>query len=517
MEKFFNCSGACVPSKHYMVEVEPKFPGLQGLVAQERYFIIHAPRQTGKTTIVNQFVEHLNRQEKYVALYVNVESGQALRNQVERVNNLVIAAIELSAKVYLPKAYRPSEACFKIRSMEHGLSTFLTEWCLELPKPLVLFIDEIDALIGDSLISILRQLRDGYNKRPKAFPHSLCLIGLRDIRDYRIYSDSTKRYVVGGSAFNIKEESVRIQNFTPDQVHDLYQQHTDATGQAFAKGTVQYLFEQTNGQPWLVNALGRELCFAKKAVPRDQTITQIHVDEAIERLILRRDVHLDQLADKLTEPRVAKIIEGILVGQEGDVLEEEINEHQQYLTDLGLIRLGPQGLQIANPIYQEIIPRELTAYQQNVLGQNPIWFVTDTGKLDIQKVIDRYIEFYKEHSEMITTRKTYSEAAHHLLFMAWLQRITNGGGRIRREYAAGLKRLDLCIEFAEERFAFELKLSSRQVLKEGRKQLSQYLHRLNLPSGWLLIFHRGEAKDWDQIGRREHLTEAGKHIEVIWL
>ncbi len=517
MEKFFNCSGPCIPEDHYLVDIRPQFQGLQQLVDEKRYFIMHAPRQTGKTTLVNQFVEHLNDQGTYLVLYANVEAGQALRNQVEKVNNLVIAELEQSAKINIPQAYRPSESCFDIRSMEKGVSTFLTNWCLELPKPLVLFMDEIDALIGDSLISILRQLRQGYNQRPKAFPHALCLIGLRDVRDYRIYSDETQRYVVGGSAFNIKEKSVRIQDFTVEQVQNLYRQHTDATGQAFAPEAVQHVFAQTQGQPWLVNALGRELCFEKDAVSRDQIITKTHVHEAIERLILRRDVHLDQLADKLTEPRVAQIIEGILVGKEETPREEAINEHQQYLIDLGLIRIGNQGLQIANPIYQEIIPRELTAYQQNVLGQDPVWYVTESGKLNIQKVLDRYIEFYKEHNELITTRKTYTEAAHHLLFMAWLQRITNGGGYIRREYAAGLKRLDLCIEFAGERFAFELKLNSGRALQEGREQLAAYLHRLGLTSGWLIVFNRGEVEDWDSVGRRETLAEDGKQIEVIWL
>ncbi len=517
MEKFFNCSGACIPEDHYMVDIRYQFEQLQPLVDEKRYFIMHAPRQTGKTTIINQYVEHLNQQEAYIALYTNFEGGQALRNQVERVNNLVISTIELAAQVDLPEEYHPSEACFDIRSMEQGLLTFLTKWCLELPKPLVLFIDEIDALIGDSLISVLRQLRHGYNKRPKSFPHALCLIGLRDIRDYRIYSDETKRYVIGGSAFNIKEKSVRIPDFTLDQVRHLYQQHTEATGQPFAPNAVLHVFEQTNGQPWLVNALGRELCFEAKAVPREQTVSKAHVDAAIERLILRRDVHLDQLADKLTEPRVARIIEGILIGTETGEESQTAGEDKQYLMDLGLLRKGKHGDEIANPIYQEIIPRELTAVRQDRLGQDPAWYILETGKLDIRKVIDRYIEFYKEHSELITTRKTYTEAAHHLLLMSWLQRITNGGGTIRREYAAGLGRLDLCIEFAGERFAFELKLNSRRVLEEGRQQLADYLHRLSLPSGWLIVFSRGDVKDWDLVGRREHVVEAGKKIEVIWL
>ena len=128
-----------------------------------------------------------------------------------------------------------------------------------------------------------------------------------------------------------------------------------------------------------------------------------------------------------------------------------------------------------------------------------------------------YIEFYKEHSELVTKRRTYTEAAHHLLFMAWLQRIVNSGGHISREYAAGLGRLDLCIEFAGERFAFELKLSGKKALSEGKKQLVDYLQRLSLDRGWLVIFSRKAIEDWDTVGKREWATEGGKKIEVIWL
>lgn len=499
-----------------MIDTKERFTNVRELIDQKKYFIVHAPRQTGKTTNMIELAKELNEEGHYIALYLDVEAGQALRNNVEDVNLLIISEFESQAKIYLPKTYHPQESCFEARSMQRGLAHFLSEWCMQLPKPLVVFMDEVDSLIGDSLISVLRQLRGGYNNRPKAFPHSLCIIGLRDIRDYRIYSDSSKRYVIGGSAFNIKDESIRFEDFTLTQVQTLYNQHTKATGQAFLEGTLQKVFDLTQGQPWLVNALGRELCFGKHKVPDRRTVTPKDVEKAVEILILRRDVHLDQLADKLTEERVIQVIQPILLGEE---THEKVvkNEDKQYLIDLGLIRLGANGLEIANPIYREVIPRELTAYRQDMLGQNPAWYVKEDGNLDISKVLDEYIKFYKEHHELVTTRKTYTEAAHHLLFMAWLQRIVNGGGTISREYAAGLKRLDLCIHFAGNRYAFELKLNYKNVLSEGVVQLSQYLDRLSLTSGWLIIFSRGDIDDWELVGRKETKEYEDKLIEVIWL
>ncbi|MDM8560252.1 AAA-like domain-containing protein, partial [Candidatus Parabeggiatoa sp. HSG14] len=429
--KTFNTGGPCIPSDHYMVSTTPHFETIQKLIDNKRYFILHAPRQTGKTTLMLQLTEKLNQEGKYIALYVNVEAAQPWRNNIAEVNQTIIHEFRIKAKISLPEEYQPSSACFE--NIGNEFSLFLTLWCMELPKPLVVFMDEVDALIGDGLISVLRQLRSGYTQRPKAFPHALCLIGLRDVRDYRIYSDASKRYIVGGSAFNVKEKSIRLADFTEAQVQELYAQHTEATGQTFTEKALQKIYELTQGQPWLVNALGRELCFEEQALAVEQTVTDSDVDFATEILIQRRDVHLDQLADKLTEPRVAKIIEAILIGEDqGEQQEETVffdwNENKQYLIDLGLVRSGKRGLEIANPIYREIIPRELTAYQQDMLGIDPKWYVKPSGKLDIDKVLDAYVAFYKEHSELITNRRTYTEAAHHLLFMAWLQRIVNSGG-----------------------------------------------------------------------------------------
>jgi hypothetical protein len=438
-----------------------------------------------------QLVENLNHEGKYIALYVNVEAAQPLRNDIEGVNELIISEFETNARIYLDQSLQPQENCFQIRSMQNGINEFLSRWSFQLPKPLVVLMDEVDSLIGDGLISVLRQLRAGYTKRPRAFPQALCLIGLRDIRDYRIYSDSKQDYVIGGSAFNIKEKSIRLRDFTLAQIVQLYSQHTQATGQAFTDSALQQIYELTQGQPWLVNALGRELCFDEHAVAPEQKVTKAHVDNAAEILINRRDVHLDQLSDKLTEPRVARIIESILIGEDNKSEEEDLrsdfNEDRQYLIDLGLVRIGTYGLEIANPIYREVIPRELTVYRQDMLGINPQWYVKANGKLDIEKVIQAYIEFYKRHSELVTKRRTYTEAAHHLLFMAWLQRICNSGGRISREYAAGLGRLDLCIEFAGESFAFELKLSGKSALSEGLCIVNILLTNINNISQFICL------------------------------
>jgi hypothetical protein len=253
-----------------------------------------------------------------------------------------------------------------------ALNEVLTRWSPKSPKPIVLLVDEIDSLVGDTLISVLRQLRAGYPKRPALFPQSIVLCGVRDVRDYRIHSDREKTIITGGSAFNIKAKSLRLGNFLRTEVETLYAQHTEETGQQFETEALDLVWILTHGQPWLVNALGYEVCFEmKQGRDRSKTITAEMVTEAKERIILRRETHIDQLVDKLHEERVRKVIEPILAGTSSPNMIP--TDDILYVQDLGLIQIEGQ-LSIANRIYQEIIPRELTYSTQLTIAHQPAWY-----------------------------------------------------------------------------------------------------------------------------------------------
>ncbi len=215
------------------------------------------------------------------------------------------------------------------------------------------------------------------------------------------------------------------------------------------------------------------------------------------------------------------IIQKILLGEQINLHRGSILEDKQYLIDLGLVKEGKQGLEIANAIYREIIPRELTHMDQVTLGEDPAWYITPDGTLNVPKLLREFVTFYKEHHEMITKRKTYNEAAHHLIFMSWLQRIVNSGGRVQREYATGLGRMDLCVEFGgkdnPQRYAFELKLMDKTALEKGKNQLAGYLKRLGLDSGWLILFQRGEVEDVEALGEEETIQHQNKTLQILKL
>jgi hypothetical protein len=487
MPRWFNTAGPCQADNHYMLPPIIRLPKVARLIDQESYFVIHAPRQIGKTTAILALAEQLNASGKYLAAVLSVEIGAPFGNDIGAAELAILATWRDTLEFSLPLALQPP--AWGDAPAGQRISHALQKWSQVCPLPLVIFIDEADALRDQSLISLLRQLRDGYPRRPKGFPCSIGLIGLRDVRDYKVASGGSDRLNTS-SPFNIKVESLTLRNFNESEVAELYQQHTTDTGQIFAPEALQLAFDLTQGQPWLVNALARQL-IEEIAPEPETTITSTMVEEAKEILIRRQDTHLDSLAERLRENRVKVIIEPMLAGLElGDVPNEDI----QFVQDLGLCRMDPLGgLTIANPIYREVLPRVLTVTPMASLPQiNPTWLTT-TGELDTERLLHSFMDFWLQHGEALLKSASYPEIAPHLVLMAFLHRVINGGGTLEREYAIGRDRMDLCLRYGSVILGIELKVwrtGRSDPLTKGLEQLEKYLDRLNQSSGWLVIFDR---------------------------
>jgi hypothetical protein len=506
MARTFNTAGPCNPADHYMLPPERRLPRVQELVAQGHYFVVHAPRQSGKTTLFRSFAERLTAEGEVAALLVSCERAQAAGGDVDRGVEAILRTIEQRAE-RLPPELRPPrvEEALHVGG-ESALAFYLARWAEGCPRPLVLFLDEIDALLDATLISVLRQLREGFAERPAHFPAALALIGLRDVRDYRLEDRPESAHLGTASPFNVKVESLRLPNFEPAEVIELLGQHQAETGQAFEAEARLKVWELTGGQPWLVNALAREAVEVLAPEPGQKIGVEI-VEAAQQRLILRRETHLDSLVERLREPRVRKIIEPILAGQLLD--PDPWHGDLEYVQDLGLVAAGPQGVRIANKIYQEIIPRALGAMVESSLPSFEGPFVTAEGRLDEEKLLAEFRHFWNENAEFFLERSPYSEAAAQIVFMAFLQRIVNGGGQVDREYGVGRGRIDLLVRWpspaGQQRWAIELKVwreGQRDPLPESKAQLVAYLERLSLGEGTLVIFdlrrktEPGVAREW---------------------
>jgi hypothetical protein len=297
MPRWFNTAGPCQAENHYMLPPLTRLPQVERLIAQRSYFVIHAPRQIGKTTAILSLAEQLNASGQYISAVLSVEIGAPFGDDVGAAELAILANWRDTLDFRLLPELQPP--AWDDAPPGQRINHALQKWSQACPLPLVIFIDEVDAWRDQALISLLRQLRDGYARRPHGFPSSISLIGLRDVRDYKVASGGSARLQTS-SPFNIKVESLTLRNFNESEVAELYQQHTKDTGQIFVPEATQLAFDLTQGQPWLVNALARQL--TEEIAPEPTTtITPAMVDEAKEILIRRQDTHLDSLAERLRE------------------------------------------------------------------------------------------------------------------------------------------------------------------------------------------------------------------------
>ncbi|MFH1466035.1 MAG: ATP-binding protein [Pseudomonadota bacterium] len=521
--RHFNTAGPCVAALHYRLPALERLPGIEDLVEQGHYFVLHAPRQTGKTTALRELAVRLAATGRFAAVYASCEAGQAVGEDYEAAQRAVLASLQRGG-AGLPEACRPPAVWPRLAGPTQ-LVDGLTAWSRACPLPVVLLLDEIDALVGQSLISVLRQLREGFPNRPAGFSASVVLCGMRDVRDYRAASGGDPERLGTASPFNVSVESLRLRNFTHDDVAALYGQHTAETGQPFKEEALERAFALSGGQPWLVNALAREV-IEKMGVAPPAAVTAEHLEQAKERLILARATHLDSLAARLAEERVRRVLEPVLAGSFGDTPADVYNDDLQYVRDLGLVASGA-GLRIANPIYNEVIVRVLAGSVEDRLPvPEPRTFILPDGRLDLRLVLTEFAAFWREHGEILVGTANWREVACQLVLMAWLQRVVNGGGLVDREYGIGRGRIDLLLRWPHgtprtwQREALELKVwapGRKDPLPQGLDQLDAYLGRVGLSSGYLVLFdRRPEALPIeDRTVFAEMTTPSGRAVTVL--
>jgi hypothetical protein len=502
-----------------MIEAATRLQGVEQLIDMEQYFVIHAARQSGKTTYLNDLAGRLNASGRYYALYCSLESVQGIADPEKAI----------------PKIVKKIKHVLKLYNIPHGdnfakdadyddytgvLNIELTMLCTSLDKPLILLFDEADCLSGGTLITFLRQLRDGYNNRIRfPFVHSIALVGMRNIRDYKAKVRPDSESLGSSSPFNIVKKSLTLKNFTKEEIRQLYQQHTDETGQVFEEGVIELVWQQTQGQPWLVNAVACEVIEAILQFDYTQPVTAELAAKAVQTLILRRDTHIDSLLERLKEERVRKIMEPIIIGED---IYDRTSDDFQYVMDLGLISTARGELAPANPIYAEVIARTLTYSMQQKLVEDKSTYSAPhymkDGRINMDFLLRDFQQFWRENSGIWTTKFDYEEAAPQLILMAFLQRVINGGGQVIREMAAGTGRLDICLVYEGQKYPVELKLwRGEKSLEGGVEQTLRYMDVYGATEGWLALFDRTPHTPWDEKIYMERRTIDGKTVTVVGL
>ncbi|QQS06106.1 MAG: PD-(D/E)XK nuclease domain-containing protein [Fibrobacterota bacterium] len=523
MARFFNTTGPCFPEDHYFLPPQSRLrkSHLERYIRDQMYWVLGGLRQTGKTTFLQTWMREINDSGEAVACYVSVERCQGIP-EVEKSLPAICEAIRHYAKDFeVPVPPMPQGS-----SHTSILTDAIKCWAeLCAPKPLVILFDEVDTLEGPAMISFLRQLRGGFASRGIGkFPVSVALVGMRDLRDYLTHSKDGDP-VNPGSPFNIKQDSATLANFSHEDIVALLGQHTTESGQAFLPEAVEAIWYWTQGQPYLVNKLA-DVC-VEEITHRDihMPITADMILEAKEILIQARTTHLDALAERLKQPQVKRVVQTIMTGDVDPDMGPD-SEGVQLCQDLGLIQwTSARGFEIANPIYREVLPRSLNSgYQANIPAPEFQWKNAD-GTLDMDALLREFQSFWQEHSDVWEVKADYTEAFPHLLLMAFLQRILNGGGRITREYAAGRGRMDLLVEYAKAKHIIEIKLvraskGRAKTLEEALTQVSRYRATVGGPDTptYIALFDRtpaGRKLSWEERLTWEVVQTPGGQVAVV--
>lgn len=338
MRPCFNIAGPCIPGEHYMLPPERRLGRVMRLIEDQRYFTVHAGRQTGKTTSAMWLVEHYNAEDRFRAIWVDVQTAREEQDPAKALP-AVLSAFDSALSLWLPALPRPSQAEIAewLQMPTRAVLNYLRALAAASPLPLVVFIDEADGLVGPAMVSLLNQLREGYITRSKApFPSTVALIGQR-----RVSAPFTS-------------EAATLGAFTEAEVGELLGQHTAATGQLFQPEAVARVYALGCGHPWLTNALADQIVtwdIEDRAVP----ITAAHVEAAKETLICERRPPIDGLIARLREDRVRRVLDPMLAGRRPT--DESLDDDLNYALGLGLIALRNGGVAIANPLYRELISR----------------------------------------------------------------------------------------------------------------------------------------------------------------
>jgi transcription termination factor Rho len=103
---YFNVAGPCNPGEHYMIDpLRGIGDELMDLIDRNQYFVIHAARQSGKTTLLKELARKINAEKKYYALYCSLEVMQELADPEKGMPEIVGKIESCLKKQGLPEGF----------------------------------------------------------------------------------------------------------------------------------------------------------------------------------------------------------------------------------------------------------------------------------------------------------------------------------------------------------------------------------------------------------------------------
>ena len=489
-KRYFEKSGVVDPGASYYVPLENVTnmdnQDIKTMVDLGRYFSIFAPRQSGKTTFFEGFCHELEKETTYMAILLSFQDYKNLNSQrfyqliqkdlyrqlVSRLADVDCPRLD-AVKAYLDTHNISDHTCF--RELFEELNRMIKL------KKIVIFIDEFDGIPIDELenfLTTLRELYQRYKKRTDKALYSVGLVGIRNI---------TKLIVGGVSPFNIADQ-VKLPPFTLKNVRDLYAQYTKETNQPFTEDAVKKVFDETAGQPWLVNRIGTILTINIKPETTAH-ITEKDVEKAIDILLYEENSHFDNITEKAKQYKET-FIEVVFDGVEYIPGDEE----QSLLLTHGLIKAEGKNVRVSNPIYKKRFTKTFFRESGAIVDVSVKGYFRPDGLLNMEAILSDFEEYIMQIgvNAFYKSQKPYEKTGQFLL-SAWLYQFVEGGkGELRLEPPTGLGRIDILLIYQGHKYIIETKINRSSLDKTVEKAIDQlcgkYLLTERANEGYVVVF-----------------------------
>jgi AAA-like domain len=519
MRKEFNITGNCRPKKHYMADVSKKLAQVFTMVERGKYFIINRPRQYGKTTTLYSLSEKLQETGEYIVFNCSFEGiGDAIFDNERVFAQGFVELLATYATVYAPEleTWLTAEVA-KVDNLK-DIAKMITRFVNQTDKKVVLLIDEVDKSSNNQLfVSFLAMLRNKYLESDvfKTF-HAVVLAGVHDVKSlkFKLRPEDEKKH---NSPWNIATDfkvDMNLQPFEIKPMLDDYISETDVKMDTAAMA--EDLFYYTSGYPFLVSKLCKTMDEDILPTKDAEEWTKEDLEWAVRQLIAEKNANFDSLIKNLeNNQNLYKLVYDIAI----DGINVSFNAHEP-ANELGVLYgiFGNKSrLDIHNKIYNELIVNYMTAKMNRVQAERRADFgsgyVNNDNSLNMELVLRKFQTFM--HEQYSKQDRDFLERHGRLVYLAFMKPILNGHGYDFKEVQVSEeRRLDVVITFYQHKYVAELKLWRGKIAHEkGLKQLSDYLDRLKLTEGYLIIFDHKEVKTWEN----DWIIYESKKIFIVWV
>lgn len=510
MPRRFNTAGPNDSARHTTISARSRVPALWDIIEQGSYFVLHAPRQMGKTTLLLDLAAELNREKKHVAAVVSLEPGAAFPG-VDAAELAMLDSWRYDLAAYLPADI--SAPRWPDAPPGNRIGAALSAFAQECQRPLVIFLDGLDTLSREVRVSVIRQIRAGKPRRPKGFPWAIGFASLRDPRELET-GHGPSSAAVPTSSMSLEAEVIPLPPLSREHVGHLCESLSERLSQPVLSTAVDRVFDLTSGSPYLVNSLLQRI--VEMFEQRKGPISASDVEKARDAVLDRRGGLMDEVVDRMRDARFKQLLETVSQGTLRDLSSEEARA----AVDLGIIRELPEGtVQFASSMWRALISRQLPSSKSSMFTTDKPAWVRPDGRLDPEKLLETFLEFWRRHGDQVFAGATYGELSP-LVLTAFLNGIVKNGGLIEREYALGRGRMDVCIRQGGTAVALVVKVRrdrDTDPVVEGLAQVDEALARQGIDHGWLVIFDRrkGLPPVSQRIRANPTETPGGRQITVV--